>query len=152
MCRKQRLSSVDLATDELLQSVTYVINAKVFGPLLAVLMLFAPIVDLKKDKGRVQMSAEKVQQRLAVGEDPARSDFWINVLSSQPAPKLSPLPCPERSTCFRNTPMFSPSCATSWIAPLRRRKISQWLRLQNCHIFKEYLTRQCACIHPFLAV
>lgn len=53
-------------------------------------MLFAPVVDLKKDKGHVRMSAEKVQQRLAVGEDPARSDFWTYVLRYKEGEMESP--------------------------------------------------------------
>ncbi|KAL9039403.1 MAG: hypothetical protein Q9214_004893 [Letrouitia sp. 1 TL-2023] len=62
------------------KSVTYVINAQAFGPLFPLLMLFAPFADLKKGKDHVRMSAEKVQQRLAAGEDPARSDIWTYVL------------------------------------------------------------------------
>ena len=55
-------------------------NAQAFGPLFPVLMLFAPIRDLKKGQDHVRKSAEKVQQRLAVGEDTARSDFWTYIL------------------------------------------------------------------------
>ena len=62
------------------KSVTYVNNAKAFKPLFPFLMLFAPLENLKKGKDHVRLSAEKVQQRLAAGEDPARSDFWTYIL------------------------------------------------------------------------
>lgn len=48
MYQRQRLASVDFAADELFNSVFYVINAHVFGLLFPVLMLFAPVADLKK--------------------------------------------------------------------------------------------------------
>ena len=71
------------------KSVTYVINAQAFGPLFPILMLFAPLADLKKGKDHVRLSAEKVQQRLTAGEDPARVDIWTHVLHSQDEKAMS---------------------------------------------------------------
>lgn len=63
------------------KSVTYVINAQAFGPIMFALLLpFAPFRDLRKGNDHVRMSAERVQERLALGEDPARSDFWTYIL------------------------------------------------------------------------
>ena len=62
------------------KSVTYVINAQAFGPLFPLLMLFAPISDLKKGQDYVRLSAEKVQQRLAADNESTDSDFWTYIL------------------------------------------------------------------------
>ena len=71
------------------RSVTYVINAQSFGPFFPLLMLFAPISDLKKGKDHVRMSAEKVQQRLAIGEDSTRKDFWTYILRKEDEKAMS---------------------------------------------------------------
>ncbi|KAL8726431.1 MAG: hypothetical protein Q9166_006709 [cf. Caloplaca sp. 2 TL-2023] len=65
------------------KSVTYVVNAKAFGPLFPLLMVFAPFADLKKGKDHVEMSAQKVRQRLSAGEDPTRTDFWTYILRNK---------------------------------------------------------------------
>ena len=71
------------------KAVAYVENAKAFGSLFPLLMLFAPFQDLKKFKDHVRMSAEKVRQRLAGGEDSTRSDIWTYVLRHKDEKVLS---------------------------------------------------------------
>ena len=62
------------------KAVSYALNAKLFGPLALLLMLFAPIADLKKGKDHVRMAGERVRERLQRGEDPRKPDFWTYVL------------------------------------------------------------------------
>lgn len=71
------------------KSVTFVNNAQAFGALFPLIMLFAPFTELKKGKDHVRMSAEKVQQRLSVGDDPTRMDFWTYILRNKDEKAMS---------------------------------------------------------------
>ncbi|KAF2008708.1 cytochrome P450 [Aaosphaeria arxii CBS 175.79] len=65
------------------RTVTYVQNALAMGILAPFLMLFVPRRMLNSVKDHLRMSAEKVQQRLAVGDDPNIRDLWTYILQNK---------------------------------------------------------------------
>ncbi|PVH91593.1 cytochrome P450 [Periconia macrospinosa] len=71
------------------RAVSFVTNANAFGQLTPFIMLFAPIKHLKGMKDHLDMSAQKVRERLAVGEDPNRKDLWTYLLRNKGDKALS---------------------------------------------------------------
>ncbi|KAI9725830.1 MAG: hypothetical protein M1828_002459 [Chrysothrix sp. TS-e1954] len=65
------------------KGVSFATNAKLFGPLMPLIMLFAPLDKLRKGKDHLRMSAEKVQERLARPADVESTDFWTYILRSK---------------------------------------------------------------------
>jgi cytochrome P450 len=62
------------------RAVSFVTNANAFGQLAPLIMLFAPIAHLKGVKDHLDISAQKVRERLAMGDDPNRNDLWTYLL------------------------------------------------------------------------
>ncbi|KAF2656780.1 cytochrome P450 [Lophiostoma macrostomum CBS 122681] len=68
---------------------SFVTNANAFGQLAPFIMLFAPVAHLKGVKDHLDMSAQKVHERLAIGDDPKRNDLWTYLLRSKGDKALS---------------------------------------------------------------
>jgi cytochrome P450 len=71
------------------RAVSFVTNANAFGHLAPFIMLFAPIKHLKSVKDHLDMSALKVRERLAIGDDPTRNDLWTYLLRNKGDKALS---------------------------------------------------------------
>jgi hypothetical protein len=71
------------------RAVSFVTNANAFGQLAPFIMLFAPIKHLKSVKDHLDMSAHKVRERLAIGDDPTRNDLWTYLLRNKGDKALS---------------------------------------------------------------
>jgi len=71
------------------RAVSFVTNANAFGQLAPFIMLFAPMKHLKGVKDHLEMSAQKVRERLETGDDPQRSDLWSYLLRNKGDKSLS---------------------------------------------------------------
>jgi hypothetical protein len=71
------------------RAVSFVTNANAFGQLAPFIMIFAPMAHLKSVKDHLDMSAQKVRERLAIGDDPKRNDLWTYLLRNKGDKALS---------------------------------------------------------------
>lgn len=79
------------------KSVAYVVNAKLLGPVMfPLLMLFAPIKDLKGGKDHIRLSMESVQSRLKATDTSNHPDLWTYILQhNEKASEASHMTVPE---------------------------------------------------------
>ena len=100
------------------KAVGYADNAMQFGILSPFLMLFADFKALKGIKTHLDISAEKLRDRIAIGDDPRKSDLWTYVMRNTGEKSLT-LPETEVNAGFilsaATEPISDTLCATIYL-------------------------------------
>ncbi|KAG9235760.1 cytochrome P450 4F3 omega-hydroxylase [Amylocarpus encephaloides] len=66
-----------------MHAVAYALNATAFGVLMPFLMIFADWKNLRGIETHMKLSAEKVRERVKVGDDRSKADLWTYILHSE---------------------------------------------------------------------
>jgi cytochrome P450 len=122
--------------------VAYAHSASRFGILMQFLMLFANKKDLRAIVTHMRLSAEKVRERLEIGDDPNsdKADLWAYILRNK-GDKSMTVPEMEVNAAFlvsaATTPVADALCGTVYLLAKNREVLDKLKKEIDSHITSE---------------